>query len=203
MTTKLRTLINENNLIDIVKNYRAEDIIKILNFNDILVLVWKMLFFDFVEDIYSDFGVNLLFQLKFSKGDKWDKDWRNDAFLGFACDLTNRYEERYELLKRAYDRGGKNHSGLKISLARCCNAPGYPVISYEEALALVEDAMKDRVYIEGAWALSLIYSLMKDESNHRKWKELAIKLEKGNGNKAPHFFPQYLWDKEINKKPTV
>lgn len=115
-----------------------------------------------------------------------------------AFDNTYRYDERYEAFKRACDKAqkveGDDHPGLLISLANCHKAPGSPRISEDDAIALVNRAMEKKIYLDGAWALSSLYHTKGDMANHKKWKDIALKLSENDTS------PQFLWDEEISPK---
>lgn len=158
-----------------------------------------MLFDDYNNYEQSEFGVNLLFALKKHNPGVWESDWRHDALLGIACGSHYKYDERYEAFKRAYDKAekikGDDHPGLLISLAACHDAPGPPMISEDDAIALVKRAMDQKVYLDGAWELSSLYHTKGDIENHKKWKEIALNLSPDAH--SPHLYPQFLWDEEI------
>ena len=163
-----------------------------------------MLFDDYFNSEQSEFGVKLLFTLKKLKKDRWDSDWRNEALLGVACENTYRYEERNDALRKAYElakkTGESGHPGLLIILADCHNSAEKGPISYDESIALIKKAMKDKVYKDGAWALSGIYSSKGDEEGFERWKSIA----QGTSDQSlsPHIYPEFLWDEEINSSKT-
>lgn len=204
MSVHLIDLYNRNKLDEIMNQYSVDEVANQLDFKNAIKLAWRMLFNDYDAYQQSEFGVNLLFALKEIRSDIWNSDWRYDALLGVACDNTYRYDERFEAFKSAYDKAKAvqedDNPGLLINLAGCFSAPGTPPISEDEALALVKKAMKDKIYRDGAWELSAIYHSKGDMENHKKWKEMAQKLDNRVGELGPYFYPRFLWDEEISPK---
>ena len=70
---------------------------------------------------------------------------------------------RYEAYKRAFERNKNPPPRLLIELARCCVCPGYPPISYDQAIDLVMEALKNASYADGISLLCNIYSLKGDK----------------------------------------
>jgi hypothetical protein len=204
MKKNINALFLSNNLSEIVDQYSELEVANELNFKESIKLAWRMLFNDYDNIEQGEYGVNLLFALKNCKPKDWNSDWRNESLLGVACDKTYRYNARYEAFKSAHERaltvGEGDHPGLLISIARCCDAPGKSVISYQDSLQLVLRAIENKIYLDGAWALSGIYSSIGDENKHKYWKAAAEKLESEKGVISPHVYPQFLWEEEICTK---
>jgi len=118
--------------------------------------------------------------------------------LGSACNITGKYDERYDAYKRAFDKLKNPPPELLIELARCCICPGHPPISYDDAIDLVNRALVDVAYSDGIGLLSHLDSLKDDKENEAYWNEILK-----NSNQAvvsasiePKFLvEEYLQDK--------
>lgn len=51
----------------------------------------------------QQFALKLTSEIKSQFKNEWEKDQKNDVFLGLLCSILCFYEERYACYKRAYD----------------------------------------------------------------------------------------------------
>ena len=204
MRKDLLDLYRLRDLQGILSAFEVEEVAKTLTFEDAIKLAWRMLFDDYGNYEQNEYGVNLIFAIKKLRRERWDFDWRNEALLGVACENTYRYEERNDALRKAYELakkiGESEHSGLLISLADCHNSPEKGPISYDESIVLIEKAMRDKIYKDGACVLSFIYSCKGDEEGFEKWKSIAEAMS--SQDLSPYVYPKFLWDEEINSSKT-
>lgn len=188
----------------ILANYNVDQISQNLEFNDSIQLAWHLLFDDYDDFEQKEFGTHLIYALKKYRSKEWNDDWRNEALLGIACDLTYRYDEKFKALKTAYmqilEKDKALPPGLLISLALCYFAPGDRALPINEAIQLVLKANENKIYLDGAWALSALYSYTDDENNQKKWKNLAENLEKEKVECSPPIYPLFLQNVEIHPK---
>jgi len=94
------------------------------------------------------------------------------------------YDEKYFAYKRAYDKVNPNPPELLVALAHCCRIPGEHLITEEQAISLVKEAMKDIPYIE---AIRSLRGLYKSTGNIQEQKRCEILLEniEKNGTHLP------------------
>lgn len=160
---------------EIVTRCQESDLVYLLSFKDVMAIAHKMLYNEEWNEEWQAFATNLLKTLRLRKTSEWQSDWRNDAFLGIACDITLRYDERYEAFKNAYERSDNRAPELAWQLARCVFTPGVPPISKREAICILEEKLPEYPFIEGV--------------------ELLVKLYKDNGD----FVKAASWHKQLQK----
>ena len=172
-----------------ISSYLPEDIIKCLGFKNGMILAYKLLYNDNWDEDLQEFAVKLLYILKITCSEEWNSNWRNEAFLGQACDITLRYDERYEAYKQAFEKSLKPPPELLIELARCCYCPGSPPISYEQSLELLKQSIIEHPYKQAASLLKSIYSSQKDLENEKYWSEMLEQIQDDN---PPALEPSFL-----------
>ena len=124
------------------------------------------------------FAVDFLYQIKEKFKDDWEKDWKNEVFLGKLCTFAGRYDEEYAAYKRAYDRLDDPPDSLLLLLSRCCIAPGTPPISKEEAEEYLMRAIKKNITYEAAIMMGAFYWRKNDKAQENYWDKLSEKLER-------------------------
>lgn len=140
-------------------------------------LAYKMLFNDLQNDNLRDYATQLLEEIRLAYPKLWGKDWRNDIFLGDACYMTMKYNERYKAYKRAYEKAIAPTPSLLISLASCYLSPE-PPITLEEAENLAKRALEKELSVEGVVLLKGIYAEKKDQHNFDYWNEILEEVER-------------------------
>ena len=176
---------------EIYSSYTPLEAAKKLDFKNGLIVAYKLLYNDRWEESLQKYAVKLLYALREMYPEDWDSSWRNDAFLGIACDILSNYDERYEAYARAYKKAVPPPPELLIELARCCICPGKPPISYDEAIALLEKSIQDRPYIDAIGLLKSLYGFKKNKEKEAYWSEIFKKIG-DDGEKAPSLEPLFL-----------
>ena len=175
------------------------DIAKELGFRKAMIVAWEFLFSNVRDDILQERSVPLLYAIRDVHRSEWESCWKHDVFLATACYLTLKYNERYEALRRAYVNTKNPPPRLLIELASCCDCPGPPPISYDEAISLLQRAIDMYPYIDAVSLLSAIYYLKDDETKKAYWSKELEELEKdGKGITSPSIDPSFLI--EYNKE---
>lgn len=87
-----------------VSLFKPHDLIDMLDFNKSLELALNMLNNEEWEESLQTYGVNLLEEMREKYHEKWNSSWKYDALLGYAYDITLKYDERYMAYKRALDK---------------------------------------------------------------------------------------------------
>jgi hypothetical protein len=195
------TSLFENRLIEEIANsYSPNEVVKSLSFLDGLRLSYLLLYNDKWDENLQEFAIKLLYEIRKVYPEEWNASWEYDALLGGACNITCKYDERYEAYKRAFDKADNPPPGLLIEFARCCICPGSPPISYDQAIELILKALKQAHYADAIGLLSHIYSLKDDFQNEDYWSDILK-----NSNQefvSPPIEPKFLVDeylKDLNK----
>jgi hypothetical protein len=176
---------------EIANSYAVNQVAKALSFKEGLQLAYKLLYDKVWEDELQEYAVQLLNGIRKAYPNEWNSSWQYDAFLGEACNVTFKFDERYLAYKRAYETCPSPPPRLLIELAGCCDCPGPPPISYDEAIRLAKQAIKDYPYVDGVGLLHLIYSLNDDEKNEEFWKKRWHELREKNAQ-SPSITPDFL-----------
>lgn len=132
----LLNLIQNHQWFQISQKYQPKEIAKKLPFKKGMLLGYHLLLNEQMDDDLREFAVELINEIRKTFPEDWNRDWRNDIFLGDAFYLTMKYEERYESYKRAFDKISPAPPALLVSMAGCYTIPGFPVkipITIEEA----------------------------------------------------------------------
>ena len=188
---KLEFFIQEKKWHELVSHFAPVDIVKSLPFSTAIALAYSLLYNKDWNDDIQEFAVKLLEVIRNYHQEEWNSSWEYDAFLGLACDITLKYDERYQSFKRALEKAKDPPPQLLIALARCCICPGFPPISYEDAIKYLKIALKDYLYVDGVSLLRAIYSLKKDTNNENYWMNILKKIETQN-IESPSLDPQFL-----------
>jgi hypothetical protein len=186
---------------ELINSFSPSEIVKSLSFINGLSLAYQLLYNKKWDENLQEFAIKLLYEIRKTYPEMWNESWEYDALLGLACNITCKYEERYEAYKRAFGKTKNPPPGLLIELARCCICPGSPPVSYDDAIDLVLKALKDAPYADGIGLLSHIYSLKDDKKNEEYWTKI---LTNSNQNfVSPPIEPKFLIEeylREINEK---
>lgn len=176
---KISNLILKNEWHTIVNQYQPKILAKNLSFKEGRNLVYKMLFNKERDDNLRDYATELLQEIRQTHLGEWSTDWKNDVFLGDACYMTMKYDERYEAYKRAYEKATPPPPSLLISLAGCYLLPKAP-ITLDQAENLAKKALEKEISIEGVVLLRGIYAEKKDQAKFDYWDKVLKEVEKKN-----------------------
>lgn len=175
---KISDLIKKHDWPLIYKRYTTDQIVEELSFEEGMRLAYQMLINKEGDDDLMNFAVDLLQLIRKKYPKNWESDWKNDLFLGDACHITMRYNERYEAYKRASLKFNSVPSNLLVSLARCYSAPGKPPISIDEAEDLIRAALEKEKSIEAVTLIRGICKSMEREEEFSYWNKVLEELEK-------------------------
>lgn len=192
ITVNLFDLFNKHLWVQIANAFSPENVAKTLIFKDALRVAYRLLYNDKWDENLQDYAITLFNILRNIYPNEWNGNWQYDALLGLACRITNRYEEKYEAYKRAFDKANPKPDRLLIELARCCDCPGTPPISYEKAIDLLNEALKNHMYGDAVGLISTVYSLRGDEENKIRWSKILAKIIEENGEDSPSIEPEFL-----------
>lgn len=158
----IHVLIASSNWHKIFNNYNTCDIAKSLSFKDGIILAYRMLYNEQWDEQVQNYAVDLLYAIRETYSDDWNSCWKYDVFLGNACNIALRYDERYQAYKRATEKVQPIPPSLMVLLAKCYISPGIPPISQEEAENLLKEALKKETSIEGISLIKRISERKKD-----------------------------------------
>jgi hypothetical protein len=164
--------IKYQDLKQIARGYKPLAFIKIFGFSKSVSTACSMLNNEEGDENLQQYATNLLEELKRTYIKKWNADWKYDALLGYAYDITLQYDRRYAAYKRAFDKANPPSPQLLIALAGCCWAPGKPHITEEEAISLTRQAIKDIFYIEGVELLRGLYKSTGNIKEQEYWEHV-------------------------------
>lgn len=176
---KISNLIIERNWHTIANQYTPKVLAESLPFKEGRALAYKMLFNEERDDSLRVYATELLQKIQQTHPIEWSLDWRNDVFLGDACYMTMKYDERYQAYKRAYEKANPPPPSLLILLAGCYLLPK-PPITLDEAESLTKKALEKEMSIEGVILLRGIYFEKKDQAKFEYWDKVSKEIEEKN-----------------------
>lgn len=183
-------LYKKNNLKVISQKYKPSQIMDFLSFKDGMIFCSKLLLNEEMDDDLRDYAVRIIEEYRRTYPKEWDKDWRNDIFLGDAYYLIMKYDERYKIYQKAFEKTLSRPPAILVSLAGCYLHPNSP-INIDEAEKLLLEALKKEKSIEAATLIRGIYKTKGDIKNFSYWDKILFDLEKNNAfikDKWPKFF---------------
>lgn len=189
----------------IANTHSVDKVVRALSFKDAMRLACRLLYNRAWDYELQEYAVSLLEAIREFFSEEWNSDWRCDAFLGLACNITFKFDQRYLAYKRAFEKAPSPlPPGLLIEFARCCDCPGDKPISYDEAIALIQEAIKGQQYVDGVGLLQLINALKGDEKSEKYWRAKLMELG-DKGIRSPRTEPEFLIEveREIAKEREI
>ena len=185
MSRQLQQLIAEKNWEQIVREFSHDDLTRILPFKDAMLLASDLFFENFGDyPSIGNFAIDLFFAIRKYKRDEWNKDWKNDTFLGTVCQLGYKYDESYFCCMRAFKKFSDPPAGLLRMMANCHNVPS-PRISVDEAELLLKRSFQKEPSYDTALMLKSVYLEKDDEYQRKYWDEIMRELEQKNIRARP------------------
>jgi hypothetical protein len=177
--------------------YTPIQIVKSLSFKDSLYTAYRLLYNDSWDEDIQDFAIKLFNEIRTHYSEAWNKSWEYEALLGLTYHITYRQDERYIAYKKAFEMVSHPPARLLIELARCCICPGPPPISYDDAIELIMEALKEAPYMDGIGLLCEIYSTKNNQEKENYWSEILKKSDKKIV--SPIIEPRFLVDKYLKE----
>lgn len=159
------------------ENYKPSELINNLGFENAIHLAHQMLNNQEWDQSLQEFATNLLEEIREKYSEKWNSNWKYDAFLGYAYDIILKYDERYEAFKRAYDKAQPPPPQLLVGIAGCCWAPGKPPLTEDEAILFVKQAIQTTPYVEGVELLRGLYKSMGNIKEQQHWEKVLDRIK--------------------------
>lgn len=132
------------------------------------------------DETLQEYALHLLETIRNIFPEKWNSNWKYDAFLGYAYDILLEYEKRYTAFKRAFDKVSPTPPQLLVAMAGCCWAPGAAPITEEKAIELVKQAIAKIQYVEAVELLKGLYKSIGNTTECQYWDKILESL-KENG----------------------
>lgn len=174
----IRQLIYQKNWNHLINQYLQKEICSVLNFTEAMWLTKYLIYSDMHNEENQQYGLKLIFEIKSHFVFEWEKDWKNDIFLGDICSFLCLYDEQYISYKSAYDKLIEPPASLLLLLAGCRNAPGNPPITEEEAEFYLRRAAEKKITFETALMMRSLYERKGNYSQAKHWDKLYKTLEK-------------------------
>jgi hypothetical protein len=176
----LEHLLSNSNWNSLIKTYSIYDVVDSHSFQELITIVYKMLYNDEWDDEIQNYATDLLYVIREKYQKEWDSSWTFDSFLGNACNITLRYDERYIAYKRASEKATPIPPSLLVLLAECYISPGISPVSQEEAESLLRKSLQQEKTIEGVSLLKMICKEKNDIKEVIYWEKILQELEKQN-----------------------
>jgi hypothetical protein len=156
----INELFINHNLEEIFQKYHPVEMVNNLSFKDGMLLAYRFLFNDKMDDHLREFAVKLFEECRQTYSKEWDEDWRNEVLLGDAYGLIMKYKERYTVCKRASEKFFPTPPAILVSLAGCYLLPD-STVHIDDAEKLVFEALKKEKSVEAATLIRGIYKTKK------------------------------------------
>ncbi len=165
--------------------YTPQEIVHLLDFQSCMFLTDGIYDYDLYNYQSLEYPRDLCINIKQTFPLDWNKDWKNEAYLGQLYDLTWEYEEKYACYKKAYDMLKDPPDCLLLRLAGCNSMPGEPCISDEESENYLQRAVRKKVTAEAAIMMRALYRHKKNREMEEFWDKLYSELDKNNIHTDP------------------
>lgn len=169
---------------NISSSHTPNELIESIDFKNAINIACEMLNNQEWDETLHEFATSILELLRIKYPEKWNLSWKYDALLGYAYNIILKYDERYEAYIRAIEKNQSPPPELLVALAKCCIAPGKPLLTEDKAIDLVKDVVSKVPYIE---AVELLKGLYKSKGNIEEqlyWENIFEKI-KDNGKHLP------------------
>jgi hypothetical protein len=188
---KIRKLVSQKNWSLLVAEYSPKEICLSLNFREVMQLAKHLFCDDMHNDSNQQFCLKMVLEIKNHFKSEWEKDWKNDVFLGDLCSVLWLYDEQYACYKRAYDKLTDPPAALLLLIAGCQNAPGIPPITEEESESYLRKAVEKKITFETALMMRTLFERKGNRSQAEYWDQMYKKLE-GEGVCSDLLIPDVL-----------
>ncbi len=143
-----------------------------------------------IADLMRDYAVNLMIILreKFSK--EWQKDWKNEAFLGVICSFVFRDEEAFKHIKNAYEQLEEPPQSLILAYISAGSRPEFP-LSKQEIAELSNKAIKKKETYEAALRMAFLAYEEGDLKSVEYWNQKAEEFKR-TGIHTPIITPNVI-----------
>lgn len=190
----INNLIKNKDWLTLSKSYTPNYLSEILPLNDALLVSRLILENEDWNDNLQTYAIKMIKSLRSTHPVEWNRDWRHEAYLGYAYDLRGwDYEERFDAYKKAADRSNPPDPEVLMRLAMGWSSPGVYKIKMDEseAIKLLENSMKEHPYIEGVSCLVDLYEKTLNREKQHYWSEVLKECEAKKMH-APYAFLDFF-----------
>lgn len=181
---EMEDVINKKDWKFLVKNFLPVNFVDALTFSEVMYLVGNLIKAaeeemerdGFMADLFRDFAVNLMIILRAKNPQEWNKDWKNEAFLGIACAFVYREEEAFTYIKHAYDRLDDPPQSLIFAFINAGSRPTR-ILTREEITQLIQKAIEKGVTYESSERMAMFAREMGWQDKYEYWEKKARESE--------------------------
>ncbi len=130
-------------------------------------------------DLLQNYAVDLMILLRKTHPHEWSQDWKNEAFLGILCGITQRSAEAFIFCKNAF----QNHPSPPQSIILPYISSGRSVEHFMTDLEmnkLSEMAVEKGITYESALHMSHLETTKGNQTKAQFWKDEALKAQKNH-----------------------
>ena len=131
-----------------------------LSYEDGMNAAHDIFCWNYRKDKIINYAIDLFFAIRELYVEEWNRDCKNDLYVSFLCELTLRYQEGFDSIKRAYELSLPNPSALVLYSFACTYflpEPDVDTISKDEAIKLFKESIEKDCMYEAVSRLAEIY----------------------------------------------
>lgn len=182
MDSDLKLILDKKDWKVVIEKISPRFIASKLSFEEAMHVADSIIDWDCRAEEVVNYSIDLFFAIRDMHEGEWNKDGKNDLYVAQLCQLTLRYQEAFDSIKRAYDLSKPNSSPL--ILFYFANTYFFPpeadTISQEEAIQLFRASLEKQTTCEAALLLRDIYGYRKDIANYDYWDAVITDAQSKN-----------------------
>lgn len=140
----------------------------------------------------QEYCANLLRMLRIKYPIEWQKDWKNEAYLGIICSLVYRNEEAFKYVQNAYNCLNDPPQSLILAYLNAGDTPDQ-FLSKEKIDQLTKKGLEKGITYETAQLAASLAIFYDDEQMEKYWLEKAEQAE-AEGIHTPIIVPNVIKD---------
>ncbi|MDN3506606.1 MAG: hypothetical protein P0S96_05190 [Simkaniaceae bacterium] len=201
----IKKIVNAKDWKFLVKNTLPVNIADIYSFSEAMHIVdflidssvEEMIEDGFTADLMRDYSVNLMNVLRAKYSHEWEKDWKNEAYLGITCGLVFRAEEAFQHIEKAYKQLENPPQSLILAYISAGSGPDQ-YLTKKQITELSQNAVEQGVTYETSLRMATLAKKNRDTEKQNYWENKAAEAEK-NGVHTPIIIPNVMKD-AINRE---
>lgn len=179
----LEDLINKKNIEYLFNNYSVEDLVRVLPFKKAMVLSKMLLENETWDSALQEYAVNLIEKLKQRYPTEWNKDWRHEAYLGYAYSaLGFDIDKEFNAYSIASKKSINPPIEILMHMALLWSYPGIykTKMDEERAIKILEQVANKTPYMEAVSGLIRLFEETGQVDKAEYWKKILNESEKNN-----------------------
>lgn len=175
MENQIKVYMSQSNWDSLMKKIDPQKLASALSYEEGMNAARDIFNWNYRSDNVINYAIDLLFAINKQYEEKWNKDIKNALYVSELCEMTLRYQECFDSIKRAYELSRPNPSALILfSFANTYFLPPeVDTISQEEAIKLFKESIEKECTYEAARLLRNIYGYQNDTNNYDYWDTVA------------------------------